>query len=210
MVSKSKRKIKGSAHASPETRLKEILNAAVTCFARDGYNGTTIDQIAAETGLSKGSVYRFFKSKDDILLALLDRLEQEAIQKSDHLIEKDHSPISQIRTHLRTMFEVSEEYASLQNLWLEVYAHDLARARLKLMITEARQEIVEVLRPVAATAETEAQLLAVSDVLLSFHEGLLLLSTLEDETDMLSRFDQAWPVLETMLKQYFPPASAGH
>ncbi len=208
MVSKTKRKIKGSTHASPETRLKEILDAAVICFAQDGYNGTTIDQIAAETGLSKGSIYRFFKSKDDILLALLDQLEREAIQNSERLIAQDLDPISQIRTHLRTMFEVSEEYASLQNLWLEIYSHDQARARLKTMIAEARRDVIETLRPLASSKDAEAQLSAVSVVLLSFHEGLLLLSTLEDQTDMLSRFDQAWPVLETMLKQYFPTAES--
>jgi AcrR family transcriptional regulator len=49
-----------------------LLEAAAIVFARDGFHGATLDDIAALAGFSKGAVYSNFKSKDDLFLALLD------------------------------------------------------------------------------------------------------------------------------------------
>ena len=44
----------------------------MSCFQSKGYENTTIDDIAAEYGLSKGSIYWYFSSKKDILLDLFN------------------------------------------------------------------------------------------------------------------------------------------
>ncbi|MER3602444.1 MAG: TetR/AcrR family transcriptional regulator, partial [Thermus sp.] len=41
-------------------------------FARSGYHGTLMDQVAQEAGLSKGALYVHFPSKEELFLALLD------------------------------------------------------------------------------------------------------------------------------------------
>lgn len=51
---------------------ERLLDGAARVFARDGYNGASIDRIAAEAGLSKGAVYWNFASKEELLFALLD------------------------------------------------------------------------------------------------------------------------------------------
>lgn len=53
-----------------ERRRQQILDAAQTCFARRGLHATTMQDVFAESGLSAGAVYRYFKSKDDIIAAL--------------------------------------------------------------------------------------------------------------------------------------------
>src|SRR6266536_1347264 len=53
-------------------RLKRIMSAAVACFARQGYYGTTMEEIAAEAGIAKGAAYVYFPSKEAIFLALYD------------------------------------------------------------------------------------------------------------------------------------------
>jgi AcrR family transcriptional regulator len=53
-------------------REARILRAAVACFARQGYYGTTMEEIAAEAGIAKGAVYVYFPSKEAIFLALYD------------------------------------------------------------------------------------------------------------------------------------------
>jgi AcrR family transcriptional regulator len=54
-----------------------ILDAAARVFARRGYKGASIDQIAAEAGFSKGAVYWNFASKEELFFALLDeRIDQ--------------------------------------------------------------------------------------------------------------------------------------
>lgn len=56
-----------------ERKRNDILNAALLCFARKGYYETRMDDIVAESGLSKGSIYRYFKSKEELFLSLQDR-----------------------------------------------------------------------------------------------------------------------------------------
>ncbi|HEX7048745.1 MAG TPA: TetR family transcriptional regulator [Longimicrobiales bacterium] len=56
---------------APSTR-ERILAAASRVFARHGYNGATVDQVAADAGMTKGAVYWHFASKCDLFLALLE------------------------------------------------------------------------------------------------------------------------------------------
>ena len=46
-------------------RTKQILDAAVKVFSRSGFQQASMDDIVAESGLSKGALYWYFKSKDD-------------------------------------------------------------------------------------------------------------------------------------------------
>jgi AcrR family transcriptional regulator len=59
--------------AAKEARQEQILTAAVRCFARRGYHATTIEDLVAETGLSRGALYLYFPSKEALYLALSDR-----------------------------------------------------------------------------------------------------------------------------------------
>ncbi|WP_170926402.1 TetR/AcrR family transcriptional regulator [Devosia lucknowensis] len=52
-----------------EETLKRITQCAMTLFAREGYEATTIDAVAAAAGISRRTFFHYFKSKDDILLS---------------------------------------------------------------------------------------------------------------------------------------------
>ncbi len=62
------------ARRRPAERPCEILLAAERVFSRRGYDRATTREIAAEAGVSEGSLYRYFASKRAILLALIDRV----------------------------------------------------------------------------------------------------------------------------------------
>jgi len=51
---------------------QHLLEAAAMVFARDGFQRSSLDEIAATAGCTKGAVYSNFKSKDDLFLAVLD------------------------------------------------------------------------------------------------------------------------------------------
>jgi AcrR family transcriptional regulator len=53
-------------------RRSQIIAAAVDCFARAGYHATTMADVAAEAGVSKGTPYLYFASKEDLFIALHD------------------------------------------------------------------------------------------------------------------------------------------
>jgi AcrR family transcriptional regulator len=55
-----------------ETRREQIKNAALELFAREGYVNCSISQLATHAGISKGLMYNYFKSKEALLLAIIE------------------------------------------------------------------------------------------------------------------------------------------
>jgi len=71
-------------------RKTQILNAAEDIFTQKGFDDARMEDIAEETGVSKGTLYLYFKSKNDLIFAILDRMfEREFKQFED--IEKQPS-----------------------------------------------------------------------------------------------------------------------
>ena len=56
---------------------ENILQTALRLFARDGYEAVSVSQLAGELGLTKGALYRHFKSKQDIFDQILLRMEAQ-------------------------------------------------------------------------------------------------------------------------------------
>lgn len=54
-------------------RRSEILQAAQTCFARAGFHQTSMQEICAEAGMSPGNLYRYFRSKEEIIAGIAER-----------------------------------------------------------------------------------------------------------------------------------------
>ena len=64
------------SEAKRETRRQEILDAALRCFSRDGFHNTTTADIVRESGVSQGTLYLYFATKEDIVVALADERHQ--------------------------------------------------------------------------------------------------------------------------------------
>ena len=64
---------------------KQLMTAAIDCFARLGYQGTSIDRIARDAGVTKGAVYYHFRDKEELLFeAVKDRIggfEQQVLEE---------------------------------------------------------------------------------------------------------------------------------
>ena len=56
----------------PEHRRKQILEIAKKVFAARGYYNTNIEMICKKAGVGRGTIYRYFKNKEDIFAVLLD------------------------------------------------------------------------------------------------------------------------------------------
>jgi TetR/AcrR family fatty acid metabolism transcriptional regulator len=69
--------------ARPRTadKRKRILQAAVAVFARKGYFGARVSEIAKKAGVADGTIYLYFRNKEDILVSLFDDLMSEHVQQ---------------------------------------------------------------------------------------------------------------------------------
>jgi AcrR family transcriptional regulator len=76
---------------------QHLLEAAAIVFARNGFHGSTLDEVAATAGFTKGAVYSNFKSKDDLFLALLhDRIERQFAITTEVLDSGPHDITEQL------------------------------------------------------------------------------------------------------------------
>lgn len=66
-----------------EARREDIEQAALTCFALNGYHATTISDIAKKAKISKGLLYNYFSSKEDLLSVLFMKFSDEVMSKID-------------------------------------------------------------------------------------------------------------------------------
>ncbi len=109
-------------------RRRQILQAAQTCFMRSGYNKTTMDEIAAASGLSKGSLYWYFEGKDDLLQAVfLDFFEKELGYEQVAALEQLPTAAAKLQTILQMMVGLGEKVQGLFNLFLEYWASSTRR-----------------------------------------------------------------------------------
>jgi TetR/AcrR family transcriptional regulator, transcriptional repressor of aconitase len=86
-----------------ERRREQILQAAQSCFGRKGFHETSMQDVFAESGLSAGAVYRYFKSKDGIIKAIAERsLERIEPVFEKMLAEDPIPPVDEAVTRLVT------------------------------------------------------------------------------------------------------------
>ncbi|MDR7036596.1 AcrR family transcriptional regulator [Methylobacterium sp. BE186] len=61
------------ARGGQAARREHILDAAEACFVRNGFHRSTMQDLAREAGMSPGNIYRYFESKEAVVLGLADR-----------------------------------------------------------------------------------------------------------------------------------------
>src|SRR5215831_12421697 len=96
-----------------EPSRKQLMAAAIDCFARLGYQGTTIDRIARAAGVTKGAVYYHFRDKEELLFeAVKDRIggfEQQVLEKVKV------TPAPDALTRLREVVDACFFHATVSN-----------------------------------------------------------------------------------------------
>lgn len=104
-----------------EVRKNEILDAAGTLFSQKGYEKTTISDIIETVGVARGTVYYHFKSKEEIMDALLERYNQILLERArEAASDKTLSPLPRLFQTLMEMHrmdasEIHEDIHKPQN-----------------------------------------------------------------------------------------------
>lgn len=74
-----------------------ILRAATVVFARNGYFNSKVSDIAREAGIADGTVYLYFKSKEEILHSIFDRSVEEALGAAKERVKRISDPREKLR-----------------------------------------------------------------------------------------------------------------
>lgn len=112
----------------PQIRITEILNAAEPLFYSKGYYETAISDIAKKMGVAQGTIYYYFKSKEEILEAIINRELTNFIAKAQRMIHSHEIPLDKkiqvvIQTLLQSLFH--QEGLTLEYLYNDRTIHFL-------------------------------------------------------------------------------------
>ena len=115
-----------------------ILDAADHLLARYGYKKMTIDDLAREVGVGKGTIYLHFESKEEVALSRIDRVIERLKAELKKLARSDESPVT--RLHRMLMLRVIYRFDSVQH-YTESINHVMAAIRPALL--ERRKQYFE-------------------------------------------------------------------
>ncbi len=90
-------------------KTEQILEAALGVFANYGFRGSTIDQIAAASGLSKPNILYYFDGKEAIHAVLLNRLLETWLEPLEHMADSD-TPIDEICAYVTRKLEMARDF----------------------------------------------------------------------------------------------------
>jgi TetR/AcrR family fatty acid metabolism transcriptional regulator len=96
-----------SAMRDPD-KPQQIIDAAVRVFARNGFYNSRVSDIAREAGIASGTIYLYFKTKDEILVTLFREKMAAFVSALRTEIARERDPEAKIRRLVRLHFEVLE------------------------------------------------------------------------------------------------------
>jgi AcrR family transcriptional regulator len=100
----------------PERTRREILDVALSEFARNGYSGARVDEIAAKTRTTKRMIYYYFNNKEQLYIAALEQAYSTA-RDAERQLDVDHlDPVSAIRTLAELTFDHHESHPDFISL----------------------------------------------------------------------------------------------
>ncbi|MEU0392730.1 helix-turn-helix domain-containing protein [Streptomyces sp. NPDC006208] len=116
------------ARMSAEERRESVIRAAITEFARGGYNGTSTEAIAKRVGVSQPYLFRLFKNKRELFLAAAMRcLEETPAAFADALeVRPDSSPLEAMAAAYMTLIDDRDKLLMQMQMYVAVASAEAA------------------------------------------------------------------------------------
>ncbi|MEW6255920.1 MAG: TetR/AcrR family transcriptional regulator [Pseudomonadota bacterium] len=182
---------------------RRILAAAVACFSRDGFHGTSMQKICAEAGMSPGALYRYFPSKESLIGAIVEGERAERAQLMDAL---DDAPTlaDGLKECLDVMLapDTSLPCAALgPEVMAEAIRNEKMRDALEPLEEETRARIILSLEKARARGEVDPalDLETLNMVLNMIGDGLVLHSLLHPEWRLADRSAAITDLIQRMI-----------
>ena len=111
-----------------------LVQAALSVFAERGFHRSTMQAVADRAGVSKGSVYAYFASKEDLFHSTVETLVGALVERTISVLESSHGPIRQrveafVRSVIDNIADWTEVYMSFLQVWAELGSEDDERLR---------------------------------------------------------------------------------
>jgi TetR/AcrR family transcriptional repressor of nem operon len=173
----------------------KLLEAARDLLLSKGYAAATVDEICERAGASKGSFYHFFKSKEEMGLALLDAyLKQAHAGFLGGAFTRQTEPAARLRGFLTQTearaIDLWKNGCLLGNLAIDLAdTNDRIRRRVAKIFDELIDEVAAIFEPVCAryASDAKAEAWRLAELYLATIEGAIILSRAQNDWSPLNR-----------------------
>lgn len=161
-------------------RIPQILQAAALILSQRGLEHIRMDDIAEAAGVSKGTLYLYFKSKDEVLTALMSLFFSADLERLQALIQSPEPSIIRLRVYLQGLVSYFEGLGEMQRVIYEFYAastrQDDRRQILVIYFEQYYQAIAAIIQQGIERSEFRlVDVHAATTTLIALIEGLALL-----------------------------------
>jgi AcrR family transcriptional regulator len=157
---------------------RRLLTAALKLFSEQGYDGTSLEQVAAAAGFSKGAVYSNFASKDDLFLALMDAKVQARINQARDVLTAPHDPAESAQLVGRRLTAALTDDRDWQLLFLDYVGRAVRDPAVRVQFVahrrRVRQLIAEAARDLLGGNEAALDANALATIILALSNGLAI------------------------------------
>jgi AcrR family transcriptional regulator len=166
---------------------ERLLDAAADVFARRGFQAASLDEVADEAGLTKGAVYSNFKSKDDLIVALIEtRLDHRFIGIAtavDRGGDLHHQASQTGRAYVRLLEEARESYLLSVEFSVHLARHPQLRRKFARRYRDLQASYARLIEDYAASAGFSLPLPAAEMTVIYFAvvEGLAIAKLAQPE-----------------------------
>jgi len=134
-----------------DARRAQILDGARRCFLRNGFHATSMHDLFAESGLSSGAVYRYFASKEDVILAIAEENMRDVVSMIRELATKRPqdgvgAALSEVLDVIRTKHADDELGGIAVLVWSEALRNPALAARFDESLQQLRADLTELVR----------------------------------------------------------------
>ena len=94
-----------------------IINAAIKVFADKGFYTANVADVAKEAGVADGTIYLYFKNKDDLLISLFETKMEEILLRFSSLLDSTRNAEEKLRQFIHLYFQMIEEDQNLAEVF---------------------------------------------------------------------------------------------
>ena len=99
-------------------KYQRILEASVNVFADNGFHQSTVSQIAKKAGVADGTIYLYFKNKEDILVQIFNYKTKQIFERFREVVNSADNPIEKLRNLIRRHLQEFQQDRNLAVVYL--------------------------------------------------------------------------------------------
>jgi AcrR family transcriptional regulator len=144
--------------ARASAQRERILDAALTCFAREGFHAATMQDIVAESGLSPGAIYGYFKGKLEMVMAIASKRHAMERRRMEHALaaaDLDASLTRLVEGFVLGLRDPQEK--TWRRLAVQLWAESLSNPRLKREALGGVTQAIALLSPMIRKAQRQGR-----------------------------------------------------